>query len=93
MRKVLACLPLALILSACQTTQLLTTKEQVVILPSETMYNCPTATYYPKPETLTEIQVARIIVELNKSNKICKNSIESIRRYLEESKASIEAKK
>jgi len=83
----------ALFLSGCQTTQLLTTKEQVVILPSETMYNCPDAVYYPKPEKLTELQVARLLVELNKNNKICKNSIESIRRFLNESKAQLEVKK
>ena len=83
----------ALFLSGCQTTQLLTTKEQVVILPSETMYNCPVSVYYPKPEQLTELQVARLLVELNKNNKICKNSIESIRRFLNESKAELEAKK
>lgn len=83
----------ALLLSGCQTPQILTSKEQVVILPSESMYNCPSAVYYPKPETLTELEVAKIIVELNKNNKICKNSIESIRRYLTESKAALESKK
>jgi len=83
----------ALLLSGCQTTQLLTTKEQVVILPSENMYNCPTTTYYPKSESLTEIQVAKLMVDMNKNNKICKNSLDSIKRYLVESKASVESKK
>lgn len=84
---------LALLLSGCQTTQLLTTKEQVVILPSESMYNCPTAVYYPKSDKLTELQVAKLLVELNKNNKICKNSIESIRRFLNESKVELETAK
>jgi uncharacterized lipoprotein YajG len=83
----------ALFLSGCQSTQLIKTKEQVVILPSETMYNCPETVYYPKPDKLTELQVAKLLVELNKNNKICKNSIESIRRFLNESKAELEAKK
>ena len=90
MKKLVLLMPL--FLAGCGTTRLLTTKEQVVILPSESMYNCPTVSYFPKPETLTDLQVARLLVELQRDNKVCKNSIDSIRRYLTEAKQSVEKK-
>jgi uncharacterized protein YcfL len=91
MKKLALLLPL--FLAGCgTTTQLLTTKEQVVILPSESMYNCPTVGYFPKPETLTDLQVARLLVELQRNNKVCRNSIDSIKKYLIEAKDSIEKK-
>jgi hypothetical protein len=84
---------LALFMGGCSSTQMLTTKEQIVILPSASMYNCPTLESFPKPDSLTDIQVAFLIVQLHKNNKICKNSIDSIKRYLEESKTTLEKKR
>jgi len=84
---------LALMMGGCSSTQMLTTKEQVVILPSASMYNCPTLDSFPKPDTLTDLQVALLVVQLQKNNKICKNSIESIKRYLEEAKLTVEKKR
>lgn len=84
----------ALVLSGCQTAdvQMLTVKEQVVITPSESMYNCPTISSLPDPKTLTDLQVAKLLFELNKNNSVCKNSITSIKKYLEEAKKTVEKK-
>lgn len=88
--KKLLILPL-LMLTACQTTSpTITTTKHTVILPSDSMYNCPTLVYYPKVETLTDIQAARLIVDLHKNNSTCKNSMNSIKRFLEESKKTVE---
>jgi len=81
-----------LFIGGCQTTQMITTKEQIVILPTVNMYNCPTISSYPNPSTLTDVQVAKLIVQLDKYNKTCKNSIESIRKYLEDAKTTVEKK-
>jgi len=84
---------IALALTGCQTTsdtQLLTTKEQVVIVPSDSMYNCPTVSNLPDPKTLTDLQVAKLLFELNKNNSVCKNSVTSIKRYLDEAKKTVD---
>lgn len=83
---------LAIALAGCQTSdgQMLVTKQQVVIVPSNSMYNCPTVAGLPDPKTLTDLQVARLLFDLNKSNSVCKNSINSIKKYLEEAKKTVE---
>jgi uncharacterized protein YcfL len=88
------CIALAVSLTGCaSTTQMLTTKEQIVILPTASMYNCPSIKTYPNPEKLTDLQVAKVIVDLHTNNKICKNSLDAIKKFLEESKAQVETKK
>ena len=88
MKKVL--LLATLTLAGCQTAQVVTTEKQIVVLPSNNMYNCPTVESYPDPKTLTDVEVAKLIVELDRYNKICKNSIESIKSYLENAKKTVE---
>jgi len=80
-----------LLIAGCQST-LVTTKEQFVVTPSASMYNCPTVNSYPDPKKLTDIEVAKLIVQLDRYNKVCKNSIDSIRTYLENAKKTIEKK-
>jgi hypothetical protein len=80
----------ALLLAGCQTGTIVTTERQVVITPSTNMYNCPTVDSYPNPKTLTDIEVAKLIVQLDRYNKICKNSIDSIKVYLENAKKTVE---
>lgn len=89
MKRILV-LPL-MFLTACQTLEptVITTKH-TVIMPADSLYNCPTAVYYPKPETLTDVQTARLLVTLQKNNSVCKNSMNSIKRFLEESKKTVE---
>lgn len=86
-------IPVTLLLAACQTTNikpnLIETKLQV-ITPDENMYNCPFNKKLPDAKTLTDIEVAKTIVELYKNNKTCKNSIESIKKYLDSAKKTIE---
>jgi len=77
-----------LMLAGCQTV--VTTQKQLVILPSASMYNCPTVESYPDPKKLTDIEVAKLIVQLDRYNKICKNSIDSIKTYLENAKKTAE---
>jgi uncharacterized protein YcfL len=80
----------AIFLAGCQSAQIVTTEKQIVIIPSESMYNCPTVSSYPNPKTLTDIEVAKLIVQLDRYNKICKNSIDSIKIYLQNAKKTVE---
>ena len=89
--KALFVIPLALTLAACNTTNpAIVTKQQIVILPDTSLYNCPTLNQFPNPNKLTDVQVARVIVNLYKNNQTCKNSILAIQKFLEESKRTVE---
>ena len=89
--KPLLLIPFTLILAGCQSTQseLIKTKIQVIV-PNQSMYECPTVKSYPNSDKLTDIQVARLIVQLYKNNQTCKNSIEAVQKFLETSKGSLE---
>jgi hypothetical protein len=90
MKKVLL-IPFALLLGGCQTTvPTITTNRYQVITPSASMYNCPTIKDFPDPKNLTDIQVGRLIVHLYENNRICKNSLDSIKTFLDSAKARIE---
>ena len=70
MKKIL--LLTTIMLAGCQTV--VTTQKQLVILPSTSMYNCPTVESYPDPKKLTDVEVAKLIVQLDRYNKICKKT-------------------
>lgn len=83
MRKLI--LLLALLLAGCNDTQQVVTSYQyLVVHPDEAMYNCPVLKQFPDWKTLTDAQVAKTLVTLQKNNLTCKSSIESIRKFLKE---------
>jgi hypothetical protein len=79
---------LSLLLAGCQSTAP-TTKLQVITPPDE-MYDCPIKTKWPNWKTLNDTDVAKTIVELYKNNKRCKNSVDAIKKYLDDAKKQIE---
>jgi len=89
MRYLLASL---LFLSACgsEPTQFITTQKQIVVLPDDQMYKCPVITLFPNPETLTDIQVAKLLIQLHTNNLECKNSLVVIKAFLEKAKMTTE---
>lgn len=76
---------LALLVSGCNETQVIQTKKWMVVHPSEAMYHCPVLKQFPDWRTLTDSQVAKLVVQLQKNNITCKSSIESIRKFLKDS--------
>lgn len=92
MKKFLSLIPLVLLLAACNESkpELIRTQWKVVI-PDASMYRCPSLKDYPNTATLTDIQVAKLIVELYKNNQTCKNSIDSIKTYLNEAQKQLES--
>lgn len=86
----LICLALiGLVLVACSGTPdpiVLTSKTQVVVLPDEKMYECPVVTAFPNPKTLTDIQVAKLLIQLHSNNLTCKNNMVAIKTFLEKAK-------
>jgi len=75
----------ALLLAGCNDTQqVVTSYKYLVVHPDEAMYNCPVLKEFPNWRTLTDAQVAKVLVQLHKNNLTCKSSIESIRKFLKE---------
>jgi hypothetical protein len=83
---------LALFLSACSTQpQIVTTTKHSVVMPPVEMFECPTVDTFPESATLSDLEVASLLTRLFQYNQECKYSIESIRTFLEKSKADTEA--
>jgi uncharacterized protein YcfL len=83
----------ALLLVGCNDTQqVITTYKYLVVRPDEAMYACPVLKEFPNWKTLTDAQVAKVIVQLHKNNLTCKSSIESIRKFLNDADVRIRAR-
>lgn len=82
----------ALLLAGCNDTkQVVTTYKYLVVHPDEAMYACPVLKEFPNWKTLTDAQVAKVLVQLHKNNLTCKSSIESIRKFLKDADKRIRA--
>lgn len=81
--KILFLVLIGLVLAGCANGQLVTPSvdKYHVILAPESMYQCDIIKSYPKPETLTDLETAKLILSLDKNNKICKHSIEALRKF------------
>jgi len=88
MKKIILLL-IVIALAGCNETQIVSSYKYMVVHPSETMYYCPILKEFPNWKTLTDSQVAKLIVQLHKNNLTCKTSIESIRNFLNESDSLI----
>jgi len=90
MTKWLTILLTSLMLYGCnEPQQIVTTYKYMVVHPDEAMYYCPVLKQFPDWKTLTDAQVAKTIVTLYKNNMTCKSSLESIRKFLNESDKTI----
>lgn len=91
MKKFLLIIP-ALFLAGCATTSqpTLVRTEQVVIIPDNSLFNCPNVRRFPNPENLTDAQVAELLVTLHRNNTNCQRNINAIKQALEEAKKTAE---
>lgn len=81
-----------ILLSGCasEPQQFITKQKQLVVLPDEKMYKCPTIKLFPNPQTLTDIQVAKLLIQLHTNNLECKNSLTAVKAFLEKAKTAAE---
>lgn len=84
--KILLVAFVSLFVAGCATQSELIVTRNNVVMPNERLFNCPTIKQLPNTESLTDIQVGQLIVQLYKNNETCKASIEAIRDYLIKSK-------
>ena len=90
MRKFVLAAPLFLVACASEPVVVRST-QQVVVIPERSMFNCPTIATFPDSRTLTDVQVARLIVQLYQNNTVCRNSMNTLREFLESAKRTAEA--
>lgn len=89
MKKIILLVVAMLLVGCNDQSQVLTSYKYMVAHPSEAMYYCPVVKQFPNWKTLTDSQVAKLIVQLQKNNLTCKSSIESIRRFLNNTDAKL----
>ena len=86
MKKFVA-LSLAILVSGCATTEQVITREKLtVVAPDRSMYHCPSIESYPNPETLTDTDVAKLLVQAEKNNSECRRNMKSIQNFIEQAK-------
>ena len=93
--KIISGLLLALTLSACggPGSVYIVKEVPVVITPDAEMYSfCKGIDQLPDPSTLTDLEVANTIVMLDTKLRLCVNTVQEIRDFLEKAKRKAEAK-
>lgn len=92
MTKIVLALVATLVLSACgdpKTVKVIVEKP-VVFVPSDKLFQCPVVSEFPDPTTLTDEQVAELLVKLDTYNRKCYNSLQAVRKQLLAAKNKLE---
>lgn len=89
MKKIILMCAVLLLAGCNDTQQVVTSYKYMVVHPSEAMYYCPVIKEFPNWKTLTDSQVAKLVVQLQKNNLTCKSSIDSIKTFLDKAEKDI----
>lgn len=82
-----------LLTGGCATSpavQTIRDKYHVIIAPSS-MYNCPRVKVFPKIETLTDLETAKLLVKYAENNAICSSSVQALKNFYEDAKRKFES--
>lgn len=73
-----------LFVSGCAATTApnLITNSTTVFVPDAQLFNCPTVKQFPDVATLTDADVAELLITLNSYNHICAASLAAVREQL-----------
>ena len=77
-----------LLLVGCASVppQVITKTELKVVMPERTMFYCQNVRRFPNTDTLTDVQVAKLLVELHAKNTECQKNMNSVYQFLDEAK-------
>ena len=86
--KTLIAVAAALTLAGCASkpAQVITKTELQVYIPEKSMFYCQNVRRFPNPETLTDAQVAKLLVELHSKNTECQKNMNAVYKTLDEAK-------
>jgi len=90
--KILGSLLIVLLAASCgqpEKPQLIK-RESVVFIPADKFFYCPNPVDLPDPDTLTDTQIATLLVMMDTNNRICKKSVVSIHKQLLRAKQQLE---
>jgi len=92
--KILVAVAATLALAGCASKppQLLTKTELQVYVPDRSMFYCQNVRRFPNPETLTDAQVAKLLVELHSKNTECQKNMSALYKTLDEAKKKAQEK-
>jgi len=97
MLKYISAILLAISLGGCWpfdgSTVPLVQNEYTMVNVPDSLYNCPQIKDLPNPATLTDLDVAKLLVRLHTDNETCGESLEQIRQYLAEARVRLSLKK
>lgn len=82
----------SLFLSGCNR-QLTPVQTQYKVVEPEAAYYVCNKVPLPDPENLTDVQLAALVNELVKENRVCHNNMAAIKQFLENAKKILEEKK
>ena len=76
-----------LMLAGCGTVQerVVPVTKNVVVVPPESMFNCPDMPVIP-PAGTTDVAIADYILRLYETGKLCKESLQDVRQFLIDAK-------
>ena len=66
--------------------QVITKTELQVVVPGKNMFYCQNVRRFPNPETLTDVEVAKLLVELHAKNTECQKNMNAVYKFLDEAK-------
>jgi starvation-inducible outer membrane lipoprotein len=93
--KILLALLTTLSLAGCASApppQFITKTELQVVVPERTMFYCQNVRKFPNPETLTDVEVAKLLVSLHSKNTECQKNMNALYKFLDEAKKRTEKK-
>lgn len=94
--KIIVAIAATLALAGCAKApppQLITKTEIQVYVPQKSMFYCQNVRRFPNPETLTDAQVAKLLVELHSKNTECQKNMNAVYKTLEGARKEAEKKK
>lgn len=82
-----------LFLMGCESTNPALIKEvPVVFEPDPELYECPTIRHFPDIASLTDGDIAELLLILDENNNICARSLEEIKKQIADAKKRLEGK-
>lgn len=71
--------------------EIVTSQKYQVVMPPDTMFECPLVKTFPDSKTLTDIEVAKLLVTYRKTNVQCYNNSKALKEFLDNAKKTVEA--
>ena len=82
---------LTLFLGGCQTPEIIARDKNVVVMPDSALFDqCQAVPVLPDAEKLTDLDIAKLVVDLYRSATSCHDTLQSIKDFLNKAKTDTE---